>query len=136
MNANRSVGFNESINLFFINYTNFSGRSSTGAYWWYVLWALLIGAGALIIDVGIFNIDLGDPDAIRPISTLTELVLLIPGFALSVRRLHDINKSGWWLLIVLTIVGILLLIYWYIQPGTSGPNNFGPDVEAGRPQPE
>ena len=56
-----------------------------------------------------------------------QLFLLIATIALSVRRLHDINKSGWWLLIYLTIVGILLLFYWACSKGDADENVFGPD---------
>lgn len=60
------------------------------------------------------------------------LATLIPSLAISVRRLHDVGKSGWWLLIMFTIVGILLLLYWYVQPGQRAENKFGSDKEAGR----
>ena len=69
---------------------------------------------------------------ISPLNTLYSLAVLIPGIALSVRRLHDVGKLGWWFLIALTIIGILLLIYWYVQPGQREENQFGPDVEAGK----
>lgn len=132
MNANRSVNFGESPSLLFKNYAQFSGRSSRSAYWWYFLWALIIGVGALIIDVSVFGLDLDDPSASGPIGTITELVLLIPGITLSVRRLHDVNKSGWWSMIAFTVIGIIPLIMWSMRAGMSGPNDFGPDAEAGR----
>jgi uncharacterized membrane protein YhaH (DUF805 family) len=53
------------------------------------------------------------------------LATIIPGIAVTVRRLHDINKSGWWILIAFTVVGIIPLIYWYCQPGTPGKNQYG-----------
>ena len=62
---------------------------------------------------------------------LLSLALLLPNLGVAVRRLHDINRSGWWILIALVpIVGAILLIYWYAQPGTSGSNPFGPDPKS------
>ena len=56
-----------------------------------------------------------------------QIFVLIASTALAVRRLHEINKSGWWLLIYLTIVGILLLFYWACSKGDADENVFGPD---------
>jgi uncharacterized membrane protein YhaH (DUF805 family) len=55
-------------------------------------------------------------------------MLLLRGIAVSVRRLHDIERTGWWVLISLTIIGgILLIIFFFFLRGTAGPNRFGPD---------
>jgi uncharacterized membrane protein YhaH (DUF805 family) len=53
--------------------------------------------------------------------------------AVSARRLHDLDRTAWWLLLLLTGIGIILLIIWYCMRGTSGPNRFGPDPLAGMP---
>jgi uncharacterized membrane protein YhaH (DUF805 family) len=59
------------------------------------------------------------------------LAVLLPGIAVSIRRLHDTDRSGWWLLIVLVpLVGAILLIVWYCTEGTRGPNRFGADPKA------
>jgi uncharacterized membrane protein YhaH (DUF805 family) len=62
---------------------------------------------------------------------LVSLLLLLPGVAVSVRRLHDLDRSGWWLLLTLTGIGIILLLIWDCMRGTPGPNRFGPDPLAG-----
>ena len=67
-----------------------------------------------------------------PIGIVFSLLTFIPGLALSVRRLHATGHSGWWLLIVLSVVGILLILFWAVQPGQRQSNKFGPDIEAGR----
>ena len=54
------------------------------------------------------------------------MATLLPALGVGVRRLHDLDKSGWWLLIVFTGIGALVLIYWFCQPGTPGDNQFGP----------
>ena len=59
------------------------------------------------------------------------LAVFLPYLGVSVRRLHDINRSGWWILIgFVPLVGALLLIYWYVQPGTPGKNDYGSDPKA------
>jgi uncharacterized membrane protein YhaH (DUF805 family) len=58
--------------------------------------------------------------------------LFIPTLALKVRRVHDVNKSGWWILIAFTGIGYFLLLYWYCLKGTLGANYYGEDIEAGR----
>lgn len=98
MANNGKVSFVEAIQLFFKNYTNFDGRASRSEYWWIVLLNILVGA-----VVG----------AISPtLAGLWGLVILIPSLALCVRRLHDVGKSGWFLLIGLIplVGGIILLV--------------------------
>jgi uncharacterized membrane protein YhaH (DUF805 family) len=126
----RNVSFIEALTLFFMNYFQFNGRSSRGAYWWYVLAAILAGMGTGILDMALFSqlVEAG----VSPINTLLSLALLIPGISLGVRRLHDVGRSGWWILIALTIIGILLLLFWAVQPGQRMANKFGEDHEAGR----
>jgi len=61
-----------------------------------------------------------------PLSTIFFLAIIIPAISVSVRRLHDINRSGWWLLLELTIIGILFpLLYWCCKKGDEGANRFG-----------
>ena len=55
------------------------------------------------------------------------ILMTIANISISVRRLHDLDMSGWWLLIVFTIIGILLLVYWFCLSGTPGDNKYGRD---------
>ena len=82
---------------------------------------MLTSAIATVCDEAFFGADS------NPLYTLNALVLFIPGIAVAVRRLHDIDRSGWWFLLAFTVIGILLLLYWYIQPGTQGMNRYGHD---------
>jgi uncharacterized membrane protein YhaH (DUF805 family) len=60
------------------------------------------------------------------------LAVLIPSLAVVFRRLHDLDKSAWWILIgIIPLIGSLLLLYWFCQPGTSGSNQYGPDPKHG-----
>ena len=125
----RQVGFVESLSLFFKNYLNFSGRSGPSAYWWYLLWSLIFTILFALIDSLALNISAED---LFSLSSAFALITLIPSISLSFRRLHDIDKSGWWLLISLTIIGIPVLIYWAIKAGDRQENSYGADMEAGR----
>ena len=84
------------------------------------MFAILVSVAASVLDALSFG---GAP----VLDTVSSVVLFIPGIAVAARRLHDINRSAWWILIAFTIIGILLLLYWYIQAGNPGPNDFGPD---------
>ena len=109
-----------SVILGFERYFDFKGRSSRAEYWYWVLFIVLASIPLSIADYIIF----GDPDA-GLLDPLFSLATLIPGIALGIRRLHDIDRSGWWTLIVFTIIGIPVLIYWSVQPGDEGENTYG-----------
>ena len=64
-----------------------------------------------------------------PVNIIFSLVLILPGIAVTTRRLHDINKSGWWQLIELTIIGILLIIIWNATEGEKKKNKYGPPIK-------
>lgn len=119
------MNFGEAIASGFRNYVNFNDRADRPAYWYWVLFGLLLGIVTAILDSAIFPVS-----AMSPLNTIAGLVLLLPGLAVSVRRLHDIDRTGWWVLLALSIIGALVLIYWACQPGTRGPNRFGPDPKA------
>ena len=116
--SDRKVSLIQSINLFYSNFTNFSGRSSRSAYWWWVLWCFIL---TLLVEY--ISYEAG---------VVWSLATLIPSVSLSCRRLHDIGKSGWWQLIAITIIGIIPLLWWSIKKGTDGENKYGADVEAGK----
>lgn len=104
------------------NYANFNGRAQRSQYWWFVLFALMVWLILLLVDRAIFV------HAVPVFQNIWLLILVFPSTALAVRRLHDIGKSGWWYLIsVIALIGVLVLIYWLIQPGTEGRNEYGPD---------
>lgn len=111
--------FQDSVKSGFQNYVNFSGRSTRSAYWYWVLFALILSIVTSLIDVALFT-------DMRPINLITSLAVFLPGLAVSARRLHDVNRSGWWMLIAFTIIGIIPLLIWYCSPGTDGGNDYGP----------
>lgn len=113
----RQVGMVEAVKLFFSNYVKFDGRSNRGEYWWAFLGIIIASFVFSLLDAML---------GIQLLGIIFSLVTLIPGIAIGIRRLHDIDKSGWWLLIGLVpLVGFLVLIYFFVQPPTPGPNRFG-----------
>jgi len=101
-------------------YADFRGRSSRSEYWWFVLFNILVQI--------FLNLLTSMAAAFAFLSLIVMLGLLVPGIAVGVRRLHDLGKSGWWLLLgFIPIVGAIVLIYWFIQPGEDQPNDWGPN---------
>lgn len=124
--SHRKVSFAQSWVLFFRNYAKFSGRSSRSAYWFWFLWSMIV---AFFIG---FLAGLSGGSSIFDILDLVwSLAILVPSFALAARRLHDVGRSGWWQLIVLTIVGIIPLFIWFVSAGDSDTNKYGDNVEQG-----
>ncbi|AJR22903.1 MULTISPECIES: DUF805 domain-containing protein [Sphingobium] len=130
-------------------YAKFSGRARPREYWMFVLFLLLCYIGVAMVE-GILGLSTTDHWFQRgpwwagagystrggPLTGLFTLAMIIPHIAVSVRRLHDTDRSGWWLLIVFfPIIGSIVLLIFFIMSGTRGPNRFGPDpVEVGEPE--
>lgn len=114
--------FGEAIRSGFNNYVGFSGRAPRSEYWFWVLFVVLVSTVTAILDAAIFPFQ-----PISPLNTIAAVILLLPGIAVAVRRLHDMDHTGWWVLIALTGIGVLILVIWFCFKGTDGPNRFGPD---------
>jgi uncharacterized membrane protein YhaH (DUF805 family) len=110
----------------FRKYATFSGRATRAESWWWVVFTVLAGVALAIVDTATGTMGMfGDSGLL---GSLFELATLLPSFALGARRLHDINRTGWWLLLVFVLViGWIVLIVWAIKRGDSGPNKYGPD---------
>jgi uncharacterized membrane protein YhaH (DUF805 family) len=107
------------------NYATFSGRASRPEFWWWILAVFLLQLITQIIDGMLFGATTPDGEGGQPLSLIASLALFLPGLAVAARRLHDIGKSAWWLLLALIpIVGFLILIWFYTRP-SDGPNDFG-----------
>lgn len=120
MNGGRPMNFQDAIKSGFANYANFSGRAVRSEFWYWVLFCFIVGIATLILDGAFFpNNDLS------PLNTVFNLGTLLPSLAVGARRLHDIDRTGWWQLVGFTVIGVILLIYWYCQPGQPGENRFG-----------
>jgi uncharacterized membrane protein YhaH (DUF805 family) len=112
------MGFTAAISHALSNYVTFSGRARRSEYWYFTLFNLIVAIVAAILDAVI---------GITAFYPLAALALLLPGLAVSVRRLHDTGRSGWWIFIALVpLVGLILLLVWYCQDSQPQPNDHGP----------
>lgn len=128
--------FSEAVKSCFSKYVQFSGRAARSEYWWWTLFSILV---QIVLQVGVtaiaFAAGPGNEALIIVFSGLMVLVLLaliLPSISVLVRRLHDVDRSGWWYWIILVpIVGVILLLVWFCKKGTTGPNRFGQDPFGG-----
>ena len=100
------------INRCFANYANFDGTASRSEFWYFYLFTLIIGAITLGIDYYFFP-EYVDKFGIGLFTSIASLFIVVPQLSVSSRRLHDIGKSGWWILICFTVIGIIVLYVWY-----------------------
>lgn len=140
-------------------YADFSGRAPRAEYWWYSLAVMILAIVVMIVE-NILGLS-GTVGPYGPLSMLMTLGLLVPGLAVSVRRLHDTNRSAWWLLLIVPyvlsallagyamasgsmaglgsagLVGIIglicvvVMLVFMVLPGTAGDNRYGPDPYGG-----
>lgn len=107
-------------------YAVFGGRAQRAEYWYFMLFYVVA-----YVVLGLLDGSLTRPPEESGTGLLTgvfALALLIPSLAVSVRRLHDTDRSGWWLLLILVpLIGAIVLLVFTIQDGTQGDNRFGPD---------
>ncbi len=93
-------------------YVDFDGRASRSEYWWFFLFQII---AIMVLSV-----------VLPLLGSIASLALLLPALAVGVRRLHDIGKSGWWLLIwLIPFIGWLIALYWAVQPSQAETNDWG-----------
>jgi uncharacterized membrane protein YhaH (DUF805 family) len=119
------MSFVDAIKSGFSKYVTFSGRAYRSEYWYWVLFVVIASLVALTLDSAILGYS---PSGASPITGIFDLVTFLPSLALAARRLHDMDRTAWWLLIAFTGIGSILLIIWFCFRGTQGPNRFGPDL--------
>lgn len=102
-------------------YATFQGRAIRSEYWYFTLFNLILNLMASVIA----GASLG---ALTVLPVIVLIALLVPSIAVSIRRLHDLDKSGWWVLLALIpLIGAIILLIWSIKRGTVGLNRFGAD---------
>lgn len=110
-------------------YFDFSGRSGRAEYWLFFLWSIILYLVAYTLD-SLMSGGVSSSANVEGFGLLYGLAIaanLIPSLSVAFRRLHDTNRSAWWLLIAfIPIVGSITLIVFYVLPGTPGANRFGP----------
>lgn len=112
------VTIQEALARAFKNYATFSGRANRGEFWWFVLAQILISLGLSVVELMLTGTDV--------LASLWSLAVFLPSLAITARRLHDIDRSAWWLLLILLpLIGALVLIFFCVQRGENRPNRFG-----------
>jgi len=118
----------KSIKICFKKYANFNGRASRSEYWWFQLFYIIVAFVAVIFD----SMYIDNSQTMGPLELVTTLALLLPALAVTARRLHDVGRSGWWMLIFITVIGMIPLLIWYISVGTKSKNKYGPPIKLKR----
>ncbi|PID29866.1 MAG: hypothetical protein CSB55_00985 [Candidatus Cloacimonadota bacterium] len=110
----------------FKNYANFNGRARRKEYWMFTLFNSIFGIIIFIIDNAVGS-GFMEGSSMGILSLIYALAVLIPGLAVTIRRLHDIDKSGlMWFIGLIPLIGGIWLFILTVIPGTQGPNRFGP----------
>lgn len=127
--------FVDAVKSAYQNYVTFTGRATRSEFWFWVLFqflmnlviGLIFGGGHMVMGDGAMGMRYEG----GLVANLWGLANFLPALAVAVRRLHDVDKSGWWMLIFLIpLVGWIILIVWYATKGTPGANRFGPEQPA------
>ena len=116
------MDFGTSIKTCLGKYVTFQGRASRSEFWYFALFTALVNV-VLSMVAGV----LGNLGGV--LAGLVMLGLFLPGLAVLVRRLHDVDRSGWWyFLLLVPLVGFIVLLIWFCKKGTEGANRFGEPV--------
>lgn len=142
MKRSPEPGFFESIGICFSKYAVLSGRAGRSEFWWWSLFQFLIAAAfdgmvipqqlrelASALATGVTPPPLDPTHAtIQLLGSLASLALFLPTMAVTVRRLHDLGKSGWWYFYgLIPLLGWFTMLVWLCRKGTAGSNQFGVD---------
>ena len=112
------MGFVEAIQSGFRNYVGFSGRAARSEYWYWALFYFIVGIVANVLD---FSMG-GGGGGVGVFSIIVGLVFLLPSLAMAFRRIHDRDKSAWFLLLgLIPLVGAIILIVWFCSEGNGRP---------------
>ena len=116
----------QSIKTCFKKFATFDGRASRSEYWWFQFFYFLVVIVAVILDGVLVG---GNLETAGALEIVSQLILLLPALAVTARRLHDVDKSGWWMLVGITIVGLIPLFIWWLAPGTNKKNKYGNPIK-------
>lgn len=123
----RQLSFGEAVTrALTVNYCNFQTRASRSEFWWFYLFGFILSCVVSVVFCW--------SDTVQYIvSGIFSLALLLPSLGISVRRMHDVGRSGWWILInFIPLIGSIIYLYFAAQPSQPVPNNWGgvPNLEA------
>lgn len=112
------MSFADAVRSVFSKYATFSGRARRSEFWWFALFSGIVQTVMSLLDAAIGN---------RILGLLVALALLLPSLAVTVRRLHDTGRSGWWIFIALIpLVGVIVLLVFELQDSQPESNAYGP----------
>lgn len=118
------MSFTESIKSAFSNYAVFKGRASRPAFWYFYLFTAIVAFVLIGLQAAMASSNFAPVIAI--VIPIWSLAVLLPTIGLVIRRLHDTDRSGWWILVgFVPLVGFLILIVFLAMPGTPGDNKYG-----------
>ena len=106
------MDFSSAVQSFFNKYATFQGRASRSEFWYAQLFIILTGFFLGFIE-GLLGISPFSEVSI--LASIFQLGVFMSSIAIIARRFHDINKSGWWYFLILTIVGVIPVFYWFLQ---------------------
>ena len=115
------LSFNEAVGTCFRKYFDFTGRARGSEYWYFILFTILVGITAIILDINLFGYGW---ESNGPLYLISSVVFFIPSISAAARRLHDTNKSGWRQLWILTGIGAFFVLYWLIIKGDTNKNSY------------
>ena len=115
------MGFTEAIGICWSKYFQPEGRASRAEYWLFILFCALVSIALNISSRMMFGKNIA-----ANIDLFVQVILFFPCLMVSARRLHDVNRTGWWLLLQLTIIGVLPCHYWFLKPSDAEANDYGP----------
>ena len=118
------MSFGQSIKTCFGKYIDWKGRASRSEFWYFQLFLFILYFIAFQIDSVVLGTELGQTG---PVYIICILGTMLPSLCAQIRRLHDVDRSGWWCLPPLTCIGIIPLLIWEASKGTSGSNQYGDD---------
>ena len=134
------MNFIQSISTCMRKYVTFSGRAIRSEFWWFYLFTVLVNLVATsqassFVPTLLDGQDMTENESsyflnnffFLYLSTITSLILLLPSLAVAVRRLHDVGRSGLWILIAFTVIGIIPLLIWYVTDTKDEENVYGPN---------
>ena len=110
-------------------YADFSGRASRSEFWFFYLFILIGSILTIIADVNMFSHSF---DTWGPVNSIYQLLVILPSLAVSARRLHDTNKSGWYILFSIIPIFGLIVIFWWSSLGSNKKNRFGNPIKLKR----